>query len=379
VFLRDDPMDLVRLAESGELYEYLLDRYLKAAVNAPGEPGGPRPRHRLDPAEVWRYLAVLARYLHASTTARTRVAGRELSGSDIVLHELWPLAGSHRPRVVGSMLMLLAGLLSVLGTLVLSLGGDSYVMSNAFFWGVFGVMASVAAYVVAWPKPTRITLRLLTTFSGFGRAVTATLAVGVVAAVLGGLYYGSGDQPPPETFLDRLWALFHWQYAAGWMGLALLLHLTFSVQDHPVSEPRSILRSDLAAWLFSAVLLGPLGYLELLSQAKGDRILPDSGLLMVVVMLGYGGLLSVLGCALIVSVKDVFPAIRGFRGALGGSASLRYVSFLLCTRGRLPWRLGRFLHHCYQLGLVRVAGAAYQFRHRELQEHLATRPHPPGI
>jgi hypothetical protein len=47
-------------------------------------------------------------------------------------------------------------------------------------------------------------------------------------------------------------------------------------------------------------------------------------------------------------------------------------------RHRLPWRLGRFLHACYQAGILRIAGSAYQFRHRELQDHLATNSSPPN-
>lgn len=62
---------------------------------------------------------------------------------------------------------------------------------------------------------------------------------------------------------------------------------------------------------------------------------------------------------------------------MGGSAALRHFAFLLCTRGHLPWRLGRFLGACYEAGVLRVAGAAWQFRHRELQDHLAARPIPP--
>ena len=64
-------------------------------------------------------------------------------------------------------------------------------------------------------------------------------------------------------------------------------------------------------------------------------------------------------------------------GFTGGSADMRYAALLLCTRRwgrhRLPWRLGRFIHWCYGAGLLRIAGTAYQFRHRELQDHLASR------
>jgi hypothetical protein len=43
----------------------------------------------------------------------------------------------------------------------------------------------------------------------------------------------------------------------------------------------------------------------------------------------------------------------------------------LAVRRRLPWRLMAFLDDAYRLGLLRVVGSAYQFRHAELQDHLA--------
>ncbi|HUQ60104.1 helix-turn-helix domain-containing protein [Lentzea sp.] len=39
--------------------------------------------------------------------------------------------------------------------------------------------------------------------------------------------------------------------------------------------------------------------------------------------------------------------------------------------GRLPWRLPDFLADAYRRGVLRRAGAVYQFRHARLQEHLA--------
>ncbi|MEU7942511.1 hypothetical protein [Microbispora bryophytorum] len=63
-----------------------------------------------------------------------------------------------------------------------------------------------------------------------------------------------------------------------------------------------------------------------------------------------------------------------------GLSGSRYVALLVCTRRWnaiwLPWRLGRFLHWAYSVGLTRIAGIAYQFRHRELQDYLATHPLP---
>ncbi|MFB6980319.1 hypothetical protein [Streptomyces scopuliridis] len=66
-------------------------------------------------------------------------------------------------------------------------------------------------------------------------------------------------------------------------------------------------------------------------------------------------------------------------GFVSGEATLWSVALLLWTRrgtGRwLPWRLGRFLDWCSEAGLVRKAGLAYQFRHRELQDYLAHQEH----
>ena len=48
---------------------------------------------------------------------------------------------------------------------------------------------------------------------------------------------------------------------------------------------------------------------------------------------------------------------------------------LRAAQRRLPWRIMGFLDDAYRLGLLRVVGPVYQFRHAELQDHLAP-PHP---
>ena len=49
----------------------------------------------------------------------------------------------------------------------------------------------------------------------------------------------------------------------------------------------------------------------------------------------------------------------------------------LALRHRLPWPLMDFLADAHQRGVLRQAGAVYQFRHIELQHRLATRPSNP--
>lgn len=45
----------------------------------------------------------------------------------------------------------------------------------------------------------------------------------------------------------------------------------------------------------------------------------------------------------------------------------------VCLRRRLPWPLMGFLADAHRRGVLRRAGAIYQFRHIELQHRLANR------
>ncbi|MFD9243113.1 hypothetical protein ACFV0D_14510 [Streptomyces sp. NPDC059556] len=65
--------------------------------------------------------------------------------------------------------------------------------------------------------------------------------------------------------------------------------------------------------------------------------------------------------------------------ALGADASRWYLVFLALPRGRLPFRLGRFLDWAVGAGLLRRSGAGFQYRHREFQHWLRHHPEPPVV
>ncbi len=46
----------------------------------------------------------------------------------------------------------------------------------------------------------------------------------------------------------------------------------------------------------------------------------------------------------------------------------------LAVTGQLPWSLMGFLEDAHQLGVLRQVGTVYQFRHIDLQRHLARVP-----
>ncbi len=78
-----------------------------------------------------------------------------------------------------------------------------------------------------------------------------------------------------------------------------------------------------------------------------------------------------LGEGLVRGLK--FGLVFGLPVGLVGEAwpAFLLASKWLVVRGRCPWRLMSFLEDAYRLGLLRVVGSAYQFRHAELQDHLA--------
>ena len=127
--------------------------------------------------------------------------------------------------------------------------------------------------------------------------------------------------------------------------IAPVIALIVDTDEYSVTEPREIVRTDFIAGLGVALAGGLAG---------GLLFGPTIGL-------GIGLAAGLAG------------------GLIVGLAAMRYLVLLLCTRRWtvhwLPWRLGRFLHWCYQAGLLRIAGVGYQFRHKELQDYLAASVH----
>ncbi|WP_245703717.1 NACHT domain-containing protein [Streptomyces lushanensis] len=300
--------------------------------------------------EVRAWLAMLAAYLQQNAITGRQVGGRLLSGTDIVLHELWPLAGTRLPRAVSTALV---AALSTVGSaaLLLLLPPTGTSLITYFIVGVVAlgsVLTTCTAWRDVWPEPVRMDLGRLRTPVGrrhFARAFVLGLASATVAGVVSAITIGS---------------VFGLAFG---LTVGLITGLVTGLASHGtpgVMDPNGVVRNDLAAWLLyslSTFLVFGFGF----SLVFGLVV----------------GLVSLVTVAVVITLASVL--MHGPRTGLStgnrGMASIRYVALLLCTRRwgsrRLPWRLGRFLDWCYGAGLIRVAGIAYQFRHRELQEYLA--------
>ncbi|MER8073402.1 hypothetical protein ABTZ59_34670 [Streptomyces sp. NPDC094034] len=378
-YLRD-PADLLARAAGGHLYEYLLDHFISAAVAAPhratgdtSRPSGADGRPRLDADATWRHLAFLARYLKTNRDfgdgSPRRVAGRTLSGTDLVLHELWPLGGKHWTRwtervLVGAFPMLMTGIVWLdyrKGWGAINVGMVWPLLS--LFW--------VVLYRPAWPEPRRFDLNRLRTSTArhaLAKGLAAGIAIGIAFISAFVVYDLSQNDDYHLSSGDIQFHLGEGLATGLPLGLAIGVALgLMTKRERAGVAPHHLIREDFTA----AVAFGPVA-------TVGFLLLSQFALLLTIPFFSeihiehepdlYWRALS---------IGTVIGLIVFTLPVAGGAAALRYFALLLRTRRNLPWRLGRFLDHCYQLGVLRVSGTAYQFRHRELQDHLATRPTPP--
>lgn len=274
-YLRE-PDHLLTLASPSTVRDHLLARYLPAAVHQ-----HPTRPNRYTPDQTHRWLAALAAHLATTATASTP------SSTDIVLHQLWPMAGPRRVRTADTLLTALLALpFTALLLSLIPIGsspGQLFATSGIVLLALATIWQASRPLV---PEPNTFQLQRMRSRT-HRRQLTRTIAVGLAVGLAAGPVIGLAGG------------------LAGGLGLA------------------SGLASELAFGLGLGLGVGLAG-----------------------------GLYVVTG------------------------AGRRYLVFLLCIRGRLPWSLGTFLNWAYEAGLLRTSGVAYQFRHRELQDWLTAHPTP---
>ncbi|MGW7419087.1 NACHT domain-containing protein [Streptomyces sp. NPDC054813] len=345
VYARDgDPADLLNHATPHDLDEHLLARFIPAAIAL-------RPHHRYDTSDVHHWLAHLATQLnvpaHVPRASPTTDVG---PGTDVVPHQLWPLAGRRRVRAVDALLTALAVLLP------LPLAWTTFApLPIAGVKAALAVLAGCLSARSQLPTPRRIDLRRLRTPTNRRRPLIA-LTIGIVCALVMGcvaqyLVISVGFE---SKINERVYGL-----SAGIaVGIAVTsIGLVYGLAGEPTAatKPREIVRSDFVYGLMGGLAVGLA--VGLTGAAFG---FPD-------------GPLGSLEYALALGLAPGLAAGLAFTGAGVGR---RHLVFLLCSRGKLPLRLGTFLDWACAAGLMRLAGAAYQFRHRELQQWLSSHPVP---
>jgi hypothetical protein len=346
-----NPAELLRFTDPEALRSHLLDRFVPAAIELHKRAGNRVYR----PEQVSSWLGFLAHYLSDNVRKRRAMGGHVLSGTDLVLHRLWPIAGM-RARVVDIAINSIAGLVNVSWLVPLSIAEPAAIPSS-IVWALLVIGWVCVSARSAWPVPKSISPGRLRTPEG-RRAVVGPVTVAVIAALAysTALVLPDSGQPgysPVRDVVGNLVLFFPIALIGGFaFGLRRNLETTASSKG-----PNALVRVDLRSGLLIGFSAGAAYALAIFVTIS----ITDPGLVQ-----------SIVGAfTIFILVVVFFGIVLGVLGIIWASAWRRYVSTLLCTWGRLPWHLGRFLAWASDAGLLRIAGNAYQFRHRELQDHLA--------
>ena len=313
-----DPAELCSpaLADRSAVESLLFDAFIPAAYR--NDPSG---RWKAKDAESW--LVFLARHLE-----------RTIGSADLAWWRLVSAIPRNRLR------------------LITGFGGG---LVGCFTGALAGWIAAGVAGVVAGGLAGGLVLGLLFGLSlGAGtyrspvRGTRWKLARGVPAGLLTGLAAGLGI-----GLAAGIWAGF----VAGLTGGLLFgtaIGLTAVPGDFAAAiSPLSVLIRDRRTALVSGTIFGLSGLAAGIGAVLAARLT--------------GGLLfgAISGF--------VFGASAGL--ALSGSAwpSYMFTRGWLAFHHHLPWPLMSFLSDAHQRGVLRQAGAVYQFRHIELQHRLANR------
>ncbi|WUH97719.1 NACHT domain-containing protein [Spirillospora sp. NBC_00431] len=353
-----DPAELTAsdLDTPEKVGDHLLAAYISTTTRVAAEASRNPHGYRADQVRSW--LSTLASYLNSNADGRSP-DGRPRSSVDLILHELWPIAGN-RARILSNacsaVLLGVPGLMFALSVLL---------VMAPWWWRVFiGVVMGwtlLSMLKLVWAlmpvaDTMRIDLSKLKTLRG-GRRLVLGFVFGFVFGSGFGTWVGPGSKfgsllEDGSIIQSGAKSSPYWPVFGLLFGIACGLAfggMTPGIRSG--TDPRKPVRDDLVVWLAGGISFSTV-FMTFFVPIFG----PPLGVLF--------GLMFGLGFGLL--------------GHTGGLAGSQYIMLIASMHGhRLPWRLGRFLHWCYNdAGLLRVAGIAYQFRHRQLQDYLASQPHP---
>lgn len=381
-------LDTRRFDGPEQLEEHFLDKFVTAAYRPrPEHLPGSGPRADVDPERARYWLGYLAVHLARLGTPNL---------------EWWRLGSGLRRRtralvtalVAATVVCLTMGLL--IGTAgTLAFAGSWYVGSwyvgswhnvviqfvNAAAAGLFTGLALGTTYwfmfaakdIAVPPSGSRVKV-----FGGArraGRSVSSRLVIGLAC----GVFYGFGYGFVWGMLNCVLFRIGFQESLNVSLKDGILFGVVFALGTGPAFALQALLESPLD--IRSAV--NPVGLLLTNRRTITAQFLlwvPAFGLLVgtgaSVMMRPMSALLGPIDWNLLSSVQ--VGVTSGLGGVLCyGFAFTAYGQWVVFSRiwlpltGRLPWPVVAFLEDAYQRGVLRQAGAVYQFRHARLQDHLA--------
>ncbi|MFI9048160.1 helix-turn-helix domain-containing protein [Streptomyces sp. NPDC053427] len=368
----NDPASLLdtgRFARPQELEDHLLDNFTATVYRPlPGHRPGSGPRRAVDPERAQYWLGYLAHHL-------TRLDTPDL--------EWWRLG--HRMRrttrtlVTALMVCLAIGLVDgIVGTLFDSF---AFQLADGLVAGpLSGLLFGIAYWFLVAGKnaavePSAVRMKIFSREGKTRRSSLRRLVIGLLCGFLFGLGYGF-----VRAALNGV--RFHLGIPTVLaIGLAdgIIYGLMFALGAGPALGLLTLFETPLD--IRSAV--NPVSLLRTNFRTVATQLLvwaPTFGLMVglgsMVVIRPMSAILGPVVWSLTAALK--LGVISGLGGALGYVFSLTawgqwtvFSRIWLPLTGRLPWSLVTFLEDAYRRGVLRQAGAVYQFRHARLQQHLA--------
>jgi transcriptional regulator with XRE-family HTH domain len=353
-------LDTTRFPTAAAVEEHLLGRFVPTVYRYQPE------SRRFDPDRVQHWLGHLARHLH-------RLGTRDLA---------WWRLGTSAPRWARVLVVaiVVGSIVSVVDIVVegIVLGGPTlYLLAFGTVFGLGVGLAFGLAYGIATrraehePSRVRLRFRRVTRPAGVGHRFGIGLSLGFVVG-LG--YIAVRDVLPwlllgrtPSVVLivvDSLMFGLIFGLGAGFVS-ALTAMFETPLDVESVASPGDLLRANRTTVLIQVLLVG-LAF-AVVAQLVGWLVVE------------LGNLLSTrFEFALSPLFATLIGVIGGIGGGLGYAVSLTawgqwlvFARLWLPLTGRLPWAVPAFLDDAYRRGVLRRAGAVYQFRHARLQDHLA--------
>jgi hypothetical protein len=332
-------LDRNRFPDRESVVRWLLDAFIPVSYTTyPALSGSSAARVPYDRDRARGWLTFLARHLHHVGT--DEIAWWRLHRA-LPRHGLEVLAGAACAVLTGPLVGLLAGLLF----------HPRFLLPAGLGSGL-GVGLGVALLVGLrrGPSPSRILFAVRGRGSQVRRALALGLAAGPIAGTTFGLLFWLVGGVPRGLEIGTTAGLV--AGTVGGLGVGVMSALRAPIESSRVVDPLSLLSADRAAALLQAgtgglaagVAAGALAVLA--AGPNAELALP------VVAGLGVG-----VGVALVAVCTTAW-----------GQWTL--TRLWLAARGRTPRRLMEFLHDAHFRGVLRHAGAVYQFRHALLQSHL---------
>ncbi|MEV4005326.1 NACHT domain-containing protein [Actinomadura sp. NPDC049753] len=360
-----------RFPSSTALRAHLFDALIPAVINdrRPRDdfPYPFRPRHLHDPAKVRHWLGYLAHHLSFSPSEEASQGTRDFAW--------WRLAATTGTSTFTRWALTLAIGLTVALTTGLTFGFVDWV-ENAhaaekdqylgdFPLGVVGLALGLASGVYFWresrswarDEPGFADLRVRQRYGRLVRRLGRYCVFGLMFALA--LWFTDGERSAGSLLLLLAFGLS--LMVPAWLAIEVPSWAAAPAPTSPTVTPLTSWHADRALNLLrflTSALAGGLWILLylVLSVVSGPQLDVRSASAWAMEVLAF---------------TFAFAVTVGFAGEHRAWWAYLVATRNLARAGHLPRRLMPFLDDCHRLGLLRAVGPVYQFRHAELQDHLA--------